>query len=94
MQICYFKLFNASAIKSIKLLQLVTMHKNKNLLQNYNITIVKYAGDNIVKFYFNYSAKGTIETNDLLLVFLLNSTIPSVKANKVWSFPIPTFKPG
>lgn len=77
-----------------KLYKLFIVHKNENLLLHYNITIVKYAGDNIGKFYFSYSAKGTIETNDLLLVFLLNSTIPSVKANNVWSLPIPTFKPG
>lgn len=27
-------------------------------------------------------------------LFFVNSTMPSVKANKVWSLPIPTLSPG
>ena len=36
----------------------------------------------------------TTETKERLSFFLRNSTKPSVKANKVWSLPIPTFAPG
>ena len=35
-----------------------------------------------------------IETKDLLFLLFLNSTTPSVNANKVWSFPMPTLIPG
>jgi hypothetical protein len=49
----------------------------------------------IVKFvYASAVSNATIETNERLSFFLRNSTIPSVKAYNVWSFPIPTFSPG
>ena len=37
---------------------------------------------------------GTTDTYERLFFFLRNSTKPSVRANKVWSLPIPTFSPG
>src|SRR5690606_26960063 len=40
------------------------------------------------------SSNGNTETNDLLLAFLRKTTLPSMSANSVWSFPIPTFTSG
>ena len=44
----------------------------------------------IIKNYFS----SKILTCFLLLPFLWNLTYPSIKANKVSSFPLPTFNPG
>ena len=41
-----------------------------------------------------FSVTGCIDTNDLLLRFLRNTTMPSMRANNVWSLPRPTFSPG
>ena len=46
-----------------------------------------------LKRFLNY-AFGSIDTKDLSFAFFLKTTFPSTKACKVWSFPIPTFKPG
>src|SRR5690606_5936635 len=40
------------------------------------------------------SSNGNTETNDLLLAFLRNTTLPSMRANRVWSLPMPTFTSG
>jgi|GEM_PF-2092988 len=44
--------------------------------------------------YASAVSNGTTDTNERSFLFLRNSTTPSVKANKVWSLPIPTFVPG
>lgn len=49
---------------------------------------------NLFKCYAFAVSIATTETKERLSFFLRNSTKPSVKANKVWSLPIPTFAPG
>jgi hypothetical protein len=39
-------------------------------------------------------SKGNTDTYERLSAFFLKVTTPSASANKVWSRPIPTFKPG
>lgn len=49
----------------------------------------------IMRTYSVISAStGLMETKDLLSFFFVNSTMPSHKAYKVWSLPMPTFLPG
>ena len=44
--------------------------------------------------YASASTLGSTETNDLSFLFLRKTTVPSTRANNVWSLPIPTFYPG
>jgi hypothetical protein len=39
------------------------------------------------------AATGSTETKDLLSFFFWKTTVPSTRANKVWSLPIPTLAP-
>lgn len=56
-----------------------------------------FNGRMIIRLY-DYSVTspltGMTFTYERSSLFLWNSTMPSVKANKVWSLPIPTLSPG
>lgn len=63
-----------------------------------NKTPVSAEPKRVIVFYiirFAYSAvTGSTETYERSSRFFLNFTTPSIKANNVWSLPIPTFGPG